>query len=550
MQKNSNHLFARGVILAGLSWLCWSYRELIYYPDIQLYYGIGCFILGAMILEWVTNVLRVIPNVVRHWWVAKPKGLKGKAHWGGKADAAKAGLFRRRNRKSGWFMGTVCHKPIFVNIESSGMVLSPAGGGKGIGFVVPGLLGHREGSIIVSDVKSGELACQTARARKRKHKNKVHFLNPTRQHVDRLGEPSCYNPLQPFIDAWADPILHRLIVSDMIELSKQLLPEPPRSGENKFFRDGSRKLLRFLILYLIATDLAPTLTKALLLLSDMGQFESALFMAKSSEAFGGELARLATDLLTKTDHSDQRQLESFREGALQVLEDYNPGSVLAEATSKSDFRFADLKKEKITVYLIADPTQQNALKGWMGLVNWAAKTELMRAKGKIPVTFMLDEVTNFKIEGLPEFMTIARGYNIRIWNILQELEMWSHVYGKEGLDTLLSQTEVKLIHGARSLKTAEWLSKVCGERSIRIKSYDLGLNAKSDIRRNLSEQAQPMLPVSEALRLRQAILLHHKDAPMQVDIVGFHQIDPYRDWAQPNPHHGNKKFKGKVRVRL
>jgi type IV secretion system protein VirD4 len=68
---------------------------------------------------------------------------------------------------------------------------------------------------------------------------------------------------------------------------------------------------------------------------------------------------------------------------------------------------------------------------WMGLMGWAAITELTRCQNTKPVFFLLDEATNFRIENLSNSLTGLREFGIRVWFVIQELEEYASVYGRK-----------------------------------------------------------------------------------------------------------------------
>ncbi len=239
-------------------------------------------------------------------------------------------------------------------------------------------------------------------------------MNPGGLYQDILGIGARYNPLQILIDDWDNPETHTQLFSDAQSIAKQLCQDPPTQGENQYFRNGSRKFLTFSFVYLVIIGGYPTLANALCLLSDKDYLLKALREAESSHHLDGDLARLAKDLLTKFDSGDQKQIESFREGAVQALEVFSPSGKLAECTSTCDFRFSDLKKKKMTIYLLADPTRMSVYAPWLGLLSWCALTELIRFQNGKFVCFLCDEITNFKIEGLPSLLTLAREFKIKL----------------------------------------------------------------------------------------------------------------------------------------
>ncbi len=484
----------------------------------------------------------IIPQIFRYHRIKKSTGRAGTAGWAQAKEIQKAGLYKIK----GFIVGMHGKKPVTVEIESSGLVLSPAGGGKTVSFVIPALC-HNSMNMIVPDLK-GTLACMTQGIRHKKHKNQIIKVNPAGLYADILGDSACYNPLQILIDDWNNPKLRNQLFSDAGSMAHQLCPGPPRAGE-QYWRNGARKFLVFAFVYLVITETNPTLSKALCLLSDSEALISALREAAASKHLNGDLQRLAKDFLRKLDQGDPKQIESFREGAVQTLEVFSPSGVLAENTSKCDFRFSDLKKKKMTVYLIADPTRIGIFAPWLGLLSWCALTELIRTQGDQRTCFLCDEITNFKIEGLPSLLTLAREYKIILWLIVQELEQWAQVYGRESLETLLSQTEAKIIMGVRSHKTCQLISDMLGEETIKSLNYSLGRTFFDPVNRSMQESPRRLLTADEVRRTEKTLLFVGRVRPIKLDQIGFHEINSFSCQVGINPLFG-KKYKGKTKLRL
>lgn len=484
----------------------------------------------------------VLPQLWRYMRMWRTKNRVGSAGWAVPKDLRKA----KFNRKSGFFVGTYNKRPVFCDIESSMLVVAPAGGGKTRDFVIPNLL-YSKLNMIVIDLK-GTLACITAKARQKYLKHNIIFLNPSNIYSTIIGKTACYNPLQILIDNWQTPKYHDRLFSDARAIIKQLAPDPKVHTDNQYFRNGSGKFLLFAIMRLVTTHDNPTLTKTLLLLSDLNALETELYEAACGDILSGDLARLATDIITKLETGDPKQIESFREGAVQALEDYSPSGALAHCTSRTDFRFFDLRKNNMTIYQMGDPATREIYERWIGLMSWCATTELMRHDTGKAVCFMGDEITNFRIVGLPSLLTLLREFNVILVLIVQELQEWANTYGDKSLETLLSQTEAKLMIGA-SGKTSELVSRELGERPQINLNYNMGTSFFNTISRSLSEGGRKLMTADEVRRSKKAILLYRKMKPVQIDMIGYHQISPLKRRADINPKFG-KTYKGWTKLRL
>lgn len=476
----------------------------------------------------------------------KATEARGSASWATSKEIKQAGL----HKTDGIFLGCdETGRPIFFDGETHGMTLSPAGGGKTVSMAVPALC-NLSLPMVVTDLK-GTLACMTKTLRTEKHRQTVYCLNPANLYADILGTPSRYNPVQILIDDWQSERGKKDLIADAQAMALQLCPDPSAQGENQYFRNGSRKFLTFGLIYLVTqkrTDEA-NLAGLLRLIRNVNEFTEALHIASCSDVLNGELADMAKDLLKKFDSSDSKQIESFREGALQGLEAFAPSGWLAESTSACDFRFKDLKSNPATVYLIADPTKMKVFAPWLGLLIWSAITELTRCQNNKPVFFLLDEATNFRVEGLSNALTALREFGIRVYFLIQELEEYAKTYGREALETLLSQTEVKQIFGVQSQKTAELVSRMLGEETIKMANYSLGHNTDDPVQVSISEGSRRLLTPDEVRRYSGTILFVRNLSPIKAGKVGYHEVKPWSQWVDINPLFG-KKLKGKTRVWL
>lgn len=478
----------------------------------------------------------VIPQIWRYVRIWRVKNKIGSAGWATPREMRKAKLHKR----TGFFVGAYNKYAVFFDIVSSALVLAPAGAGKTRDFVIPNLLFNRMNMIVI-DLK-GTLACVTAKAREKYFKHLIFYLNPVGMYASILGIGACYNPLQILIDDWQDPEKHKMLFADARSIAKQLSPDPKVLTDNQYFRNGSAKFMLFALIHLVTTDENPTLTKALALLCNMNKLESELYEAACGDVLKGDLARLATDIITKVEEGDAKQTESFREGAAQALEDYSPSGALAECTSKTDFRFFDMRNKRMSVYMMADPTVQAVFEGWIGLVSWCATTELIRHSDGKPVGYMGDEITNFKVNGLPQLLTKAREYKLLMILVVQELEEWVNTYGRESLETLLSQTEAKLFLGATN-KTSELISRMLGKTPQMNLNYNLGSSFFDPFTRSLSEGGRDLMTADEVRRDEKIIFIYRKMKPMRLDPIGYHQISPLKHRAGINPLFG-RNYKG------
>jgi len=532
------------VVFTGLfGWGAWKSLELKALPIIPYVLGFVALVIGFQALSLSLVRLR---NILMRRDAMAATTQRGSASWAMGKDLKRAGLYDT----SGVFLGRDAEgRPLFFDGEIHGLTLAPAGSGKTIAFSIPALC-HSPLPIIVSDFK-GTLAVMTKSLRERQHRQEVFCVNPAHLYADHLGTPARYNPIQILLDDWMAAERNKDLIADAQSIALQLCPEPTATGENTFFRNGSRKILVFVLVFLIVYHGADkaTLSEALSLVRNVKQLIEACKLAMTSTILNSELADMAAELHYRLTAQDTRQVDSFLEGAVQALTAFSASGWLAESTSTCDFRFKNLKDHPATVYLIADPTKMKVFAPWMGLMGWAAITELTRRQNTNPVFFLLDEATNFRIENLSNSLTGLREFGIRVWFVIQELEEYARVYGRESLETLLSQTEVKQIFGASGAKTCELISRMLGEQTVKAVNVNLGRTRYDPIIQSVGEQARRLLTPDEVRQFTDTILFIRNLPPIHAIKTGYHEVKPWSDWVAANPLFGSK-LQGKTCVRL
>jgi type IV secretion system protein VirD4 len=533
-------LILSGLLFYGADYLSFLSRN----PDwLILYYFVLLFAILAGIQAVILILFFVIPQALRYIKAWRIVNKVGSAGWASKREMKK----QKMHKKRGLLVGIAHNFAAFCNIESSMLVLAPAGAGKTRDFVIPNLL-YNKTNMIVTDLK-GTLACITAKARAKFFKQNIIILNPAGLYADILGNSARYNPMTLLMEHWQDETKHKYLFSDARALIRQIAPSPKFLTDNEYFRAGSAKFMLFAFVRLVTTKDNPTFTDALNLLSDLQALEAELYEAACEDILNGDLARLAKDIITKLEDGDPKQRESFREGAIQHLEEYSSSGLLSDNTSQSDFRFRDMRDKKMTVYILADPAVQTVFEKWVGIIAWCAITELTRTPTGQEVTLMLDEATNFKVNGLPDLLTKLREFKLRLILIMQELQEWANTYDMKSTETLLSQTQAKLFLVATN-QTAKLISQMLGDMPQKQLSYNLGRSFFDDLTRTLNEGGRPLMTPDEVRRAEHAILFYKHLKPAKVETVGYHRISPLKHRAGINPLFGKRYRKWWSRLKL
>lgn len=462
-----------------------------------------------------------------------PSGVHGNAAFMTLPEAGRAGLLDPH----GLFLGALDGNMLFHSGKAHLLTVAPARQGKGIATVIPNLL-HWQGSAFVTDPK-GELAAVSARHRAETFGQTVRVLNPWGLH----GLPQDrFNPLLHLVAIYESEQERRGLTEEVVALALQLIPEP-EDARNRFFREGSRKLLRALLLHM-ATRGQPdrcTLPELWRTLQNSARLEAALIDMEKSDALGGVVADLADDISRSAERSPE-PFQNFCEGASQAIAIFDPASWLADSVSGSDFSFADLKRGKITVYLVI-PADRIATHGaWLGLVSRQAIDAVARTPGNRQVLFMLDEFANMgKLAGLSESLTLLPGLGVRVWMIVQSLDQLRAVYGKEATSTVLSQAEVQQYFAVQDFGLSKTLSDALGQRTVKTTSINLGRKEEDDAGESRSEVGRPLMSADEIRllpKMRQLLFIQGQP-PVLADRVAFWDVSPWQNWAGGNPVEGS-----------
>ena len=253
---------------------------------------------------------------------------------------------------------------------------------------------------------------------------------------------------------------------------------------------------------------------------------------------------------------DSKMAESFLTQARQGFIGLDITTRAHKKTSQTTFRFGETKDEgpPVTIFIVSDASRNEAYKKPMGVVEYCAFEELKRHPNhKKPVYIEIDEAANNYIEGLESLMTWGRGYGIRLHVIIQNLPAFEKTYGKSAMQTLLSESEVKLfLPNQRDAETLNLLSQsYLGQQSYVAtgRSGSLGSPNHRISGFDHREDGKPLMSADEIRRLNKGILFIRKCRPVLVDLPPIAAIAPFRDQIDIDPFHG-KPFRLPVQLTL
>ena len=533
-------------------------------------YGIG----AVCAVHLAVRSLNTLAGLVEWWGSRAPTGNSGTSRWSQWRDLKPE--IRAPGSAPFWGLLAKNGKALFIDFVSNALCIAPAGSGKGIFTVITNVFAI-QASKVIADFK-GELVCVCASAL-RARGEVVRVLNPGHLWADLVGPCDTYNPNDIVVDDLYRPGGLRDVADDLREMSHQIYPEPGEGeGENTYFRNGSRRAIADgILIEALLSGYDATLSSVALLIEDRKAFEYHLRWIVGIDLLDqplpegpmpieqmdwvdlhdpqdvAEFIQLirarAQNWLALMNGADSRTFDSFASGAQQALAPFAFGR-LAPAMRRSTFSMNDFKDQVTTLFVVSDASRPEAYKPYVGLVQWCALTAMKRHERKeVPVYFILDEATNYIVHGLASLLTWGRSYGLRLLLVFQDLSAFEKCYGEKVLETLLSETEIKLLlPGQRSPKTLALIKRLLGEQAVVAanRSQD-GLERR--VTEQLSESARPLMSEDEIRRTSRGLLIVRQQPPALIEPVSYAEIAPWREQADINPFHG-KPFLKPVKLKV
>ncbi len=394
---------------------------------------------------WVRKLLKALGEVPSTF---------GSAMWANLKEIMAKGLLRDGGLRLGTVRSGQATYPIAYHGDRHALTVAPTRSGKGVSQIIPNLL-STTASFIVVDPK-GENALITAEAR-RAMGQEVRLLDPWGI-ASEAGEAARFNPLDWLQEGDADITENAMLLADALVV---------RGNErDPFFNDEAVALLQGILLY-VATDEHEDGQRHL------GRVRDLLLLD------GEDLPQLFQRMVQSPHHvvastgarclqKDPKLLSNVL-ASVQSHTHFLDSARIRDSLSASDFRFEDIKRKAMSVYLILPADRLHGFNRWLRLVIQQAITVNARdiaAKPKQPVLFILDEMPALgKLAMIEQAYGLMAGFGLQLWGIVQDLSQLKTTYG-EGWETFIGNAGVIQYFGSHDRMTAEYFSALCGETTV------------------------------------------------------------------------------------
>ncbi|MES9906765.1 MAG: type IV secretory system conjugative DNA transfer family protein, partial [Sedimenticola sp.] len=294
-------------------------------------------IIASVIIPPVVAVIMFFITLI------KIESLYGNARFAKYHEIAKAKLFSG----NGILLGKRGDKFIGDDGTEHVLISAPSRSGKGVGIVIPNLL-NWDHSVVVLDIKMENFKATSGF--REKHGHKVFLFNP----ADISGVTHCYNPLMVI------PTDTHFRVNEIQKVANFLAPTP--SQGDPMWSSEARKLFLATVLFLQDTGKPITLGEVYRLINGN--------KADDLEKIIGDHAKDLDPACISNFNNYLGMGGKQRSGVKSTLTsalDLFDNPLIDAATSKSDFSFSDLRKEKISIYVGVTPNNLARLKPLLNL---------------------------------------------------------------------------------------------------------------------------------------------------------------------------------------
>ncbi|WP_156681080.1 conjugal transfer protein TraG [Sphingomonas profundi] len=379
----------------------------------------------------------------------------GSARWASAKDIRAAGLLT----EAGVFLGRTGIRYLRHDGPEHIMAFAPTRSGKGVGLVVPTLLGW-SGSAVIHDIK-GENWQLTAGWRQRF--SHCLLFNPTDTRSAR------YNPLLE-VRRGTDEVRDVQNIAD-------ILVDPEGALERRnHWEKTSHSLLVGAILHILYAEEEKTLARVASFLSDPQRpFTATLRRMMTTNHLGTTGAPIVHRVVASAAREVLNKSENERSGvlstAMSFLGLYRDPTV-AIVTSRCDWRIADLVEGKspVSLYLVVPPSDISRTKPLIRLVlNQIGRrlTEHLHAEngakaaGRHKLLMMLDEFPALgRLDFFETSLAFLAGYGVRAFLIAQSLNQIEKAYGEH--NAILDNCHVRIAFATNDERTAKRISDALG----------------------------------------------------------------------------------------
>ncbi|HDG1511705.1 type IV secretory system conjugative DNA transfer family protein [Vibrio cholerae] len=303
-----------------------------------------------------------------------------------------------------------------------------------------------------------------------------------------------------------------------------LFPTLGLQGNEKHFMSEAKILFSFFAIALVHVEGSasiPRVYDAALSGSDMHEVIATIM----DEADLDYVTNLGNGLLQKGGDEFGSVKSTFRQGLDSFV---NP--IMRKSMEECDFTWSDFRqKTAFSLYIYIPPAEMEKCAPVIRMLTEYLVGEFLShpwQKEKQPhqVVFFEDEFPRIgRMECIKNMPTLSRSFGVKAMFVFQNSAQMISLYGQEGFEEMISNTDFKTILQQNSEKTAETLSKLVGDETReKISESKSKLLAKADGNRSVSQEGHKLITPQYLLNLDKnkvvVLLKGHHATPILADI--------------------------------
>ena len=200
---------------------------------------------------------------------------------------------------------------------------------------------------------------------------------------------------------------------------------------------------------------------------------------------------------------------------------------LKKLLATNSFDFQELRSNKVILYLnipvhLAD-SYNFLVSNFVNSMMQTAILHKLPTKNDNSITFLWDELGNYRINKLDSYINITRGYKVSMVCFLQSVEQFENLYGRNKSEIILNSLNTKIYFGGTSLNTTNMLSNMIGKRHQNIQGRATLL---------------PILDSSEIRRLKddEVLVFISNNRPIKLKVTPYWKIYKYKNASKLKPY--------------
>lgn len=346
------------------------------------------------------------------------------------------------------------------------LLVAPTGAGKGVSGVIPWLLSH-PGGLVVVDPK-GEAAAITARERLRRGQ-RVCIVDPFQvvELPPGIERRDTLNPLELFVHGSDD------LGDECLSLAELVAGEAPGSLQDPFWRQNALDLLAALLGWIhvrsrVTGTSAPddgTLRGVWNLLhAEDPVYGMAVLM--DTHAKKPEMPEFVRHGFTNfLQHEGEKVRTSVRSEAVSLMRNFGSPRI-QQASAATSVPLSMLRDGgPVTLYLVLPPDRLDSHAQWLRVTLGAVLGLISRRRVRPahPTLFVIDELGHLgPLPQLKQAVTLLRGYGVRLALVLQSLAQMKGLWPKDH-ESVLENCGVWLNFGNHTMTAARQVADQLGD---------------------------------------------------------------------------------------